>query len=293
MGFVRTFGERRFVGLAAMPSVSRAMARLADARLRPSVLRRLINGYIRLYRVDMSEVAEPIESFATFNHFFTRRLRDGARPIARGAGLVVAPADSKVSSVGNLPKEGRLDQIKGRSYSIEALLGSAEDAALFAAGVHSTLYLSPSMYHRVHSPVGGTIVAWRYIPGRLYPVNSLAVRHVPGLFAVNERVVVLIETKDHGRVAVVLVGAANVGRISLAFTTLMTNTGGAANYQLLASPIAIARGEELGAFNLGSTVVLLIADPRLRAAPGVAPGDLVRMGQPLFTRDDSPSPPVR
>jgi len=282
MGVVRTFGERGFVRLAALPTISNTMARLADARLPQTVLRRLIKGYIRLYRVDMSEVAEPIESFATFNHFFTRRLRDGARPIARDPGVVVAPADSKVSSIGSLPREGRLDQIKGRSYEIAALLGSAEDAAAFATGVHSTLYLSPSMYHRVHSPVDGQIVSWRYIPGRLYPVNSLAVRHIPGLFAVNERVSVLIETKDHGRVAVVLVGAANVGRISLAFSSLMTNTGGAALHEKPARPIPIARGEELGAFNLGSTVVLLIADPRLVAAPGVATGDVIRMGQPLF-----------
>jgi phosphatidylserine decarboxylase len=283
MGVVRTFGERGFIRLAALPTISNTMARLADARLPPSVLRRLIKGYIRVYGVDMSEVAEPIASFATFNHFFTRRLRDGARPIARDAG-VVAPADSRVSSIGSLPREGRLDQIKGRSYKVEALLGSAEDAAAFAEGVHATLYLSPSMYHRVHSPVDGSIVAWRYIPGRLYPVNSLAVRHVPGLFAVNERVSILIETPDHGRVAVVLVGAANVGRISLAFSALMTNTGGAAVHETPTRPIPIARGEELGAFNLGSTVVLLVADPRLEAASGLAPGTLIRMGEPLFVR---------
>jgi phosphatidylserine decarboxylase len=289
MGIVRAFGERGFVRLAAMPSISNAMARLADARLRPSILRRLIRGYIRVYRVDMSEVAEPLESFPTFNHFFTRRLRAGARKVAREPGVVVAPADSRVSALGSLPREGRLDHIKGRSYEIEALLGSKEDAAAFAAGVHATLYLSPSMYHRVHSPVDGHVVAWRYIPGRLYPVNALAVRHVPGLFAVNERVVVAIETRDHGRVAVVLVGAANVGRISLAFTSLMTHTGGAAAYETPAPPIPISRGDELGAFNLGSTVVLLIADPRLVAAPGVVRGDLVRMGEPLFTPADSPS----
>ena len=292
MGVVRTFGERGFVRLASLPTISNTMARLADARLPASVLRRLIKGYIRLYGVDMSEVPEPIESFATFNHFFTRRLREGARPIAREAGVVVSPADSRVSSVGSLPREGRLDQIKGRSYKIEALLGSAEDASAFVEGVHATLYLSPSMYHRVHSPVDGRIVSWRYIPGRLYPVNSLAVRHVPGLFAVNERVSVLVETPDHGRVAVVLVGAANVGRISLAFSSLMTNTGGAAVHETPEKPIPIGRGDELGAFNLGSTVVLLIADPRLEAAPGLAPGDLVRMGQPLF-RPAAPSAPRR
>ena len=204
----------------------------------------------------------------------------------------MAPADSRVSAVGSLPRAGRLDHIKGRSYEVEALLGSKEDAAAFAAGVHATLYLSPSMYHRVHSPVDGHVVAWRYIPGRLYPVNALAVRHVPGLFAVNERVVVVIETREHGRVAVVLVGAANVGRISLSFTSLMTNTGGAAAHETPATPIAIPRGDELGVFNLGSTVVLLIADPRLVAAPGVVRGDLVRMGQAFFELGGAaPHPP--
>jgi len=283
MGFVRTFGERGFVRMAALPAISNTMARLADAKLPPAILRRLINGYIRAYRVDMSEVAEPIESFATFNHFFTRRLRDGARPIASEQGVVVSPADSRVSSIGILPREAKRDPIKGRSYEIEALLGSAEEAARFASGVHATLYLSPSMYHRVHSPVDGNIVAWRYIPGRLFPVNTLAVRHIPGLFAVNERVSVTIDTPAHGRVAVVLVGAANVGRISLAFSPLMTNTGGAAVNEIPSQPIPIRRGAELGAFNLGSTVVLLIADPRLAPAAGTDPGELVRMGQALFT----------
>lgn len=283
MGVVRTFGERGFVRMASLPAISNTMARLADARLPAAILRRLIRGYIRAYRVDMSEVAEPIESFPTFNHFFTRRLREGARPVAREAGVVAAPADSRVSSLGSLPREdGRLDHIKGRSYEIEALLGSAEDAAAFASGVHATLYLSPSMYHRVHSPVDGHIVAWRYIPGRLFPVNSLAVRHVPGLFAVNERVSIVIDSPAHGRVAVVLVGAANVGRISLSFSPLITNTGGAAAHETPAAPIAVRRGDELGAFNLGSTVVLLIADPRLAPASGVAAGELVRMGQELF-----------
>ena len=134
MGVVRTFGERGFVRLAALPTISNTMARLADARLPPSVLRRLIKGYIRAYRVDMSEVAEPIESFPTFNHFFTRRLRDGARPVAaRGRSRRLARRLHASARSAACPREGRLDQIKGRSYEIEALLGSAEDAAAFAA----------------------------------------------------------------------------------------------------------------------------------------------------------------
>jgi phosphatidylserine decarboxylase len=140
------------------------------------------------------------------------------------------------------------------------------------------------MYHRVHSPVDGVVRAWRYVPGRLYPVNTLAIRHVEGLFAVNERVVVLIDTEDSGPVAVVLVGAANVGRISLAFTDHVTNQGEAARLTVPPVPIPLRRGDELGAFNLGSTVVLLAADGRLRPA-GVEPGRILRMGEALWRRE--------
>jgi phosphatidylserine decarboxylase len=282
MGAVRALGERGFVRLAAVPAISSTMARLADARLPPALLLRLIRAYVRAYSVDLSEVAEPIESFRTFNAFFTRRLREGARTVSAEAGAMVSPADARLSSIGSIPREGRLDQIKGRSYEIAKLLGAEEDAAAFARGVHATLYLSPSMYHRVHSPVDGRIVSWRYVPGRLFPVNSLAVRHVPALFAVNERVAILIDSAEHGKVAVVLVGAANVGRISLAFSPIVTHTGLPAALEVPAEPIPIARGGELGAFNLGSTVVLLAADPRLEAVAGA--GSLVRMGEPLWRR---------
>jgi phosphatidylserine decarboxylase len=258
------------------------MARLADARLPGPVLRGLIQAWIRAYGVDMSEVAEPVGAFRTFNEFFTRRLRDGARPVNAEPGVVVCPCDSRVHSVGAVPEGGLLDQIKGRTYALQALLGSEEDAARFAGGVHATLYLSPAMYHRVHSPVDGRITSWRYLPGRLYPVNTLAVRHVEGLFAVNERVAVLLETDAFGPVAVVLVGATNVGRISLSFTDLRTNSGASAGLVIPPQPIPIRRGDELGAFNLGSTVVMLVAEPRLH--PAVEAGALARMGQPLWRR---------
>lgn len=282
MSPLRDFGERRFVEAASLPVISRTMARLADARLPRPLLQRLMKTYIRAYKVDMAEVNDPLESFETFNAFFTRRLKPGARAVEAGEGVVVSPADSNVSSIGQIPESGRLDQIKGRSYSIEALLGSAADAEPFRRGVHATLYLSPAMYHRVHTPVDGRVRSWRYIPGRLFPVNTLAVKHVEGLFAVNERVNVRMDTDGFGPVAVVLVGAANVGRISLAFAPLMTNTGGAAALEEPAAPLALKRGDELGAFNLGSTVVLLVADASL--VPAVAPGEFVRMGQALWRR---------
>ena len=271
-----------FLRALAIPWLSRCTGRLADLRFPGPLLRAAIRAYSRFYKVDWSEVAEPLEAFPTFNAFFTRRLRDGARPVAAGP-CVVSPSDSRLSAFGKIPGDGRLEQIKGRSYSVEALLGSPEDAALFREGVYATLYLSPSMYHRVHSPVDGRIRSWRYLRGRLFPVNEMAVRSVDGLFTQNERVAVFVETEEFGPVAVVLVGATNVGRITLGFTDLVTNVGRPAMRTEAPSPIPIARGAELGAFNLGSTVVLLVANGALRPA-GPSPGDLVRMGQALWQR---------
>jgi phosphatidylserine decarboxylase len=282
MGFTET-GGRLFVRAVSRPALSRPMARLADAHLPGPILRALIRAWIRAYGVDMSEAAEPLSAYPSFNAFFTRRLREGARPVSAGEGVVVSPCDSRVHSIAAVPESGRLEQIKGRTYSLAALLASDEDARTFARGVHATLYLSPSMYHRVHSPVDGVIRAWRYVPGRLFPVNTLAVRHVDALFAVNERVSILIDTPEFGAVAVIMVGATNVGRMSLGFADLVTNSRRPGALTVPPAPIPIARGQELGAFNLGSTVVLLIADPGLEPASVVA-GQILRMGQPLWRR---------
>ena len=281
----REIGERLFVRAVSAPALSRLTAPLADLELPGPLLRALIRAYIRAYGVDMSEAAEPLSAYRSFNAFFTRRLRAGARPVASEPGAVVSPCDARLHSIGAMPESGLLEQIKGRTYALSALLGSEEDARTFARGVHSTLYLSPSMYHRVHSPVDGAIRSWRYVPGRLFPVNALAVRHVEGLFTVNERVSILIDTPTFGPVAVIMVGATNVGRMSLSFAPLVTNSGRPGSVTTPPVPIPIARGAELGAFNLGSTVVLLVADPRLRPA-AVAAGRIVRAGEPLWRQGE-------
>jgi phosphatidylserine decarboxylase len=264
------------------------VARLADLRVPGPLLRPLLRAYVRAYDVDLAEAAEPLAAYPTFNAFFTRRLRAGVRPIAGGPGIVVSPCDSRLQSFGHVPPDSRLDQIKGRSYAVADLLGDRDQAAAFTGGVHATLYLSPSMYHRVHVPVDGRITGWRYLPGRLYPVNAMAVRNVEGLFTVNERVAVTIDavTIDAdgvGPVVVVLVGATNVGRMTLPFAGFVTNIGGPPLSVRLERPLPVRRGDELGAFNLGSTVVLLAADGQFQPA-GVREGDLVRMGQALWKR---------
>ena len=271
--------ERWLLRAVSAPGASRVTGRLADARLPPFLLRAAILAYGRFYAVDWSEVRDPVGSFRTFNAFFVRRLRSGARPVAQGPAVVVSPCDARLSAWGPVPEGGRLEQVKGRTYALEALLGSAEEAERFRGGVYATLYLSPGMYHRVHSPVDGRICSWRYLPGRLFPVNDLALPNVEGLFTRNERVAVFLHTDAFGPVAVVLVGATNVGRITLAFTDLVTNSRQPSSRNEPAAPIRIARGEDLGAFNLGSTVVLLVADGSLRPA---ALGDHVRMGQALW-----------
>lgn len=282
VGGARAILERLAVTVSSSPWLSRVTGRLSDLRLPPAVLAPAIRTYARAYGVDLSEAELPSEAYASFNAFFTRRLRAGARPVAGGEGVVVSPSDSRLSAIGEVPADGRLEQVKGSTYSIEALLGSAQDAAPFRVGVHATLYLSPAMYHRVHSPVDGRVTGWRYLPGRLFPVNAAGVRSVPGLFARNERVALFLDTEAHGPVAVVLVGAANVGRMSLAFADLVTNRGRPAGRVVPDEPVVLRRGDEIGAFNLGSTVVLLLADPGL--APAAGPGELVRMGQPLWRR---------
>ena len=275
--------EQAFATAVSLPLFSRPAGWLADLRLPRPLLRAVIRAWTRAYGADLSEAAEPIEAFRTFNGFFTRALRAGSRPVDPGPAVVVSPTDSRLSTLGPVPPDGRLAQVKGQGYSLDALLGSTEEARPYARGLHATLYLSPGMYHRVHAPVEGHILGWRYVPGRLFPVNPLAVRSVPGLFARNERVVVHLEAPGLGPVAVVLVGATNVGRITLRFTELRTNAGAAAVRVTPREPIPIGRGDELGVFNLGSTVVLLVADATLVRA-SVSVGALVRMGEALWRR---------
>jgi len=271
-----------YLRILSHPALSRLCGRGADARIPGPLLRAAIAAYVRLYGVDLAEAVDPVTSFRTFDEFFTRRLRSGARTIDPRADVIASPCDARIYGCGRVPEDGRLEQIKGRTYALEDLLGDARWAETFRGGFQATLYLSPAMYHRVHWPAHGRVVRWRRIPGRLYPVNALAVRHVDRLFAVNRRVVIHLDGEGFGPIALVMVGATNVGRIELAFDGPCAGEDGGV-YDPKAA-IAARRGDELGAFHLGSTVVLLAADPRL-AWTGPTAGDLVKMGQALWRRE--------
>jgi phosphatidylserine decarboxylase len=269
-------------------ALSRAVGAATRLPLPPALGRRVMGAFARRYRIDLSECGD-LSDFRTFGEFFARPLRPGLRPIAPGEDVVVSPVDAVVSEVG-IAVDGLLLQAKGHAYTTAALLGGEELGRRFAGGAFATLYLSPRDYHRIHFPLGGRVTGWRYLPGRLWPVNPASVRTVPGLFAVNERLVTLLES-PLGLVAVVAVGATVVGRVRAAYDPgiPVTNLPGARPAgRDYATPIPVAKGQELGAFEMGSTVILLLEPGRAELSPSLAPGLPVRVGQPIGGRPRAP-----
>ncbi|MDA5109890.1 MULTISPECIES: archaetidylserine decarboxylase [Brevibacillus] len=261
-------------------AMSRTMGKITASRFS----RLAIRHYIRHYKIDPSIVEKPVNEYRTLKEFFTRRLKPGARPIAPGADVVVSPVDGTVSQMGDI-REGTLIQAKGKLYGLAELLGDApEMAERFYGGKFITIYLSPRDYHRIHMPVEGRLVRYTYVPGRLYPVNQLGIEHVDRLFARNERLVTYMETEQMGCVALVKVGALFVGSVKVVYNTATTNVkhGRQTSGPILGEP-CLAKGDELGWFEFGSTVILLFESKELQWAPEVRPGASLLMGQRLAT----------
>ena len=213
----------------------------------------VIRWYVGYYNVDTSVMEGAPGDYPTLAAFFTRALRMGARPVDDADDAVVSPADARASSLGRII-DGKLPPDAGMDLDIQKLVGG--DPA-WNNGHYAVLYLSPRDYHRVHHACEGQIVSYRYLPGHLWPVFPAAVRKIRDLFAVNERLVVETRDQQLGRVVHVLVGAYGVGRMSTAFCDLVTNAGQTAHDRYFDPPIRVARGDELGRFNMGSTVVML------------------------------------
>ncbi|MGM0522187.1 MAG: archaetidylserine decarboxylase [Pseudomonadota bacterium] len=242
----------------------------------PWVKNTLINAFIKRFEVDMSQALEPDPSaYATFNDFFTRALKADARPLSDG---LLSPADGTLSQYGRL-QAGQLVQAKGHTYSAQTLLGG--DTALaeeFLGGSFATVYLSPKDYHRVHMPITGTLREMIYVPGRLFSVNEATAKHVPGLFARNERLVCVFDT-EHGPMAMVLVGAMIVAAIETVWSGQVTPLSGHPQRMHFGQPITLEKGAEMGRFKLGSTVVMCFANPV--AFEAIPTGSMVQMGQTL------------
>jgi phosphatidylserine decarboxylase len=242
---------------------------------------RIIRWFVGRYGVNMAEAANPdIASYASFNEFFTRPLRDGARPLA--AADFICPVDGAISQFGVIERD-QIFQAKGHSYSTAALVGGDRElAARFADGSFATLYLSPRDYHRIHMPCDGRLIRMIHVPGALFSVNPITARGVPGLFARNERVVCVFDS-PHGPFVLTLVGATIVGSMATVWHGVVNplRPGHLREWSYADQRIEFRQGDEMGRFLLGSTVVLLFPKGRIRFNPDWAPAQVIRLGEAM------------
>lgn len=282
------------LGLLPKNALSLAVGKLCYLHLPASVTKEIIGQFVKLYGVDLTECEKPVSEYPSLGDFFARNLKPGSRAIGMG---VVSPVDGVLREFGPLRGE-KLTQIKGIDYPVTEFLGNETTAKRFVNGYFLSFYLSPPDYHHIHSPVDGEIVEVIHLPGTLWPVNDLSVSCIENLYCLNERIAVIIRTKC-GDVAVVAVGATNVGSISLAFADFVTNdklkfkpASAAARKCLFSGQTwKIKKGERIASFRLGSSVVLLFEPgtfmpASLRKNMGCRYGSIIGN----FSGEDSGSP---
>jgi phosphatidylserine decarboxylase len=276
---IATYAAAQILRVLPRERITRAVGRLCDLPLPQAVTSAVVGIYSRAYRVDMAEAVTPDGGFTSFDAFFTRLLRDGARPLCPDEGALVSPADGRIDSFGIIERDG-VFQVKGKDYSAIDLVGDADDARRYEGGQFAIVYLSPRDYHRVHSPAGGTISLVRSFPGEYFPVNGFGETHVPKLFSVNRRVAICIDSETHGRVTVVMVAAMIVGRITVSGIDARDVPFGEHRIE---PGYAVKRGDEIGMFHLGSTAVIFVEPGKAR--PWGIQGGAIRMGESLHGAD--------
>lgn len=245
---------------------------------------RAIRSFIKAYDINMSEAKlKNAEDFKTFNDFFTRELADGARTIDDNNMTLCYPVDGAISQQGDII-DGQLIQAKGFNYSLTSLLGGdSATAAPFQGGKFSCIYLAPKDYHRIHMPMSGTLREMIYVPGELFSVNPLTANNVPGLFARNERVVTIFDT-EHGQLAMVLVGATIVASIETTWAGTITPPAGKDIFRWTypadgIDAIHLNKGDEMGRFKLGSTVVATFSPNMINFNETAGPETVTRLGE--------------
>jgi phosphatidylserine decarboxylase len=245
-----------------------------------------IRQIIKHYGVNMDEALDPdINAYKSFNHFFTRELRAGARPLTAEKQAIACPADGAVSQAGTIV-DGEIFQAKGMSFSaIDLLGGSAERAEPFNNGLFTTIYLSPKDYHRLHMPLTGTLKEMVHIPGRLFSVNTATTESVPGLFARNERVAAIFDT-EAGPMALVLVGAIFVSSIETVWHGVVSppTISSVQSWNYADNAPVLKIGEEMGRFNMGSTIIVLFGKDKVQWSSDFKAGKLVKLGEMIGTR---------
>ena len=267
--------------LVPQQQLSKVAGRLAASR-HPYVKRAFIRSFAKAYHVSLDEYErQSFNAYESFNDFFTRELKDDARPIDTTADGIVSPADGVISQLGQI-EDHKLLQAKGRYYDVGQLLADSEDGHYFADGSFATVYLAPSNYHRVHMPFDGTLTKTRYVPGTLFSVNNTTADNVPDLFARNERLVCMFDTK-YGKAAVVMVGAMIVAGIETVATGKISRTD---DIQEADHDMSFEKGDELGRFYLGSTAIVVLPKAAKAAwQDSMKANSVVQMGQLLGSTD--------
>ena len=262
-------------------AISRFVGGVASLRLPGFLMRPLRNWFIRKYTVNIEEAEKPPEEYPSLNLFFIRKLKPGARRIDPGPRTLVSPVDGRVSAFGKIEGD-RMIQAKGFDYGMEELLACSDYSPRFRDGVFLTIYLSPPDYHRIHSPADGKAVAYSLAPGKLFPVNDLAVHGIRGLFPRNERLTTFLETAG-GLIALVKVGAMNVGSVRVEYEReLKTNRAfSRPEFRRYEEARSFQKGEELARFEMGSTVVMLFEKDAVALAPELREGMKIRLGEKI------------
>lgn len=272
---VATYAAAQLLRVLPRVRITRAVGRLADARIPAPLSRAVVGLFVRAYKVDLDEAIRPTGEFESFDAFFTRALKPGSRVAHADERRIVSPADGRLDALGRIERDGKL-LVKGRPYSVSELLDDPREVEAYQGGSFAVVYLSPRDYHRVHAPVAGKIGSIRSLPGDLFPVNAIGERHIRSLFSINRRVVIPIDSPV-GRITVVMVGAMIVGRITVIGVDERDVPIGLHSF---ASPKVVERGDEIGVFHLGSTAVVLTPPgaPILDRASGP-----IRLGEAMHT----------
>jgi len=260
--------------------LSYVVGQLVHVRLPGWLSSSVIRAFAKRYGAKIEEAAHPVEHYRSLGEFFTRDLLPGARPIEAS---FVSPVDAKLREWGTI-RDGRIPQVKGKTYSLIEFLGNDDIASTFDGGTFFNFYLSPRDYHHIHSPARGLVARCIHIPGHLWPVNDWSLNSIDDLFSINERIVTYLKTR-FGVIAVVMIGATNVGRMTVTYDSFVTNVPPRSREPRrrdYASPVTLDAGDRLGTFHMGSSVVVLVRRGIFEDGQVVvkAPCD-IRMGQRL------------
>ncbi|TDF97534.1 archaetidylserine decarboxylase [Paenibacillus piri] len=256
---------KSFFRLLTELSSRKSISKLTGAFAKSRASRALIPRFAKIYGIRLEDAEKQLSEYASLNDFFTRRLKPGLRPVDASPRALVSPVDAKITGIGTIA-DGLILNVKGQDYTVEELLNFSPRMVNYKNGFYFVLYLSPTDYHRIHSPIDGTIIEKEHIPGKVYPVNEFGLRHMRRVLSRNERLITYMQ-HESGELAVVKVGAMNVSSIQYA------------------SPLAShpVRGDDLAYFEFGSTVVLLLESDTFVSRSDLEVGSTVKMGEKLGT----------